>query len=164
MAVGLRGRLLLTVDGPEPVVVETDPIESFDPLAGRHPVSSVRRLTDTPASRAAGLRRYEAVVDGWLLQVNVEPAQRARLRERGTRAAQAAGTHAGISVRAQLPGRVVRVWVEPGQTVEAGQRLLAVEAMKMENEVTAPREGIVGRLPVDVGQTVELGDELVALE
>jgi biotin carboxyl carrier protein len=145
------------------VVVETDPIESFDPLAGRH-VSSVRRLTDTPASRAAGLRRYEAVVDGWLLHVNVEPAQRARLRKRGTRAAQAAGTDAGISIRAQIPGRVVRVWVERGQSVETGQRLLAVEAMKMENEVRAPREGIVGRLPVDVGQTVELGDELVALE
>ena len=46
-------------------------------------------------------------------------------------------------VKAQIPGRVVRLWVEEGDTVEAGQRLLAIEAMKMENEVRAPRAGTV---------------------
>jgi len=42
-------------------------------------------------------------------------------------------------ITAQIPGRVVRLWVAEGDTVEAGQRLLAIEAMKMENEVRAPR-------------------------
>ena len=53
--------------------------------------------------------------------------------------------------------------VTPGDTVAAGQRLLAVEAMKMENELRAPRDGVVERVEVGVGQTVELGDSLVVI-
>ncbi len=50
-----------------------------------------------------------------------------------------------------------------GDDVAAGQRLLAVEAMKMENELRAPRDGTVERVAVAVGQTVELGDPLVVI-
>lgn len=164
MAVVPRMPLRLTVDGPEPVVVETDLHDSPDRETDRHPRPLIRPLPASAAFHSAGLRGYEAVVDGWLFHVKVEPAHRARLRERATRAAEEAGAHVRVTVRAQIPGRVVRVWVEPGESVEAGQRLLAVEAMKMENEVRAPRAGVVGRLPVALGQTVDLGDELVTLE
>ncbi len=51
-----------------------------------------------------------------------------------------------------------------GDHVEAGQTLLAVEAMKMQNELRAPRSGIVGRVPASAGATVEVGDVLVVLE
>ena len=51
-----------------------------------------------------------------------------------------------------------------GEAVEAGQRLLSIEAMKMENEVIAPRAGTIARIGVVAGQTVELGDELVVIE
>ena len=61
------------------------------------------------------------------------------------------------------PGRGVSVAVEAGDTVVAGQRLLAVEAMKMENELRSPRAGIVERVAAAVGQTVELGDPLVVI-
>jgi biotin carboxyl carrier protein len=64
-------------------------------------------------------------------------------------------------VRAQIPGRITRVWVAAGDHVEAGQRLLAIEAMKMENEVRTPRAGIVESVAATVGSAVELGDELV---
>ena len=53
--------------------------------------------------------------------------------------------------------------VAPGDTVEAGQTLLAVEAMKMQNELRAPRAGTVMQMPVGTGSTVELGDVLVVL-
>ncbi len=53
--------------------------------------------------------------------------------------------------------------VEAGDTVVAGQRLLAVEAMKMENELRSPRAGTVERVAAAVGQTVELGDPLVVI-
>ncbi len=53
--------------------------------------------------------------------------------------------------------------VNPGDAVTAGDRLLAVEAMKMENEVRAPRDGIVDRVAVGPGETVELGDVLVVI-
>jgi len=68
------------------------------------------------------------------------------------------------SVRAAMPGRVLRVMVAPGQKVTARQGLLVLEAMKMENEVTAPRDGVVGQLKVAQGVTVENGDLLVVLE
>ncbi len=55
------------------------------------------------------------------------------------------------------------VAVAIGDDVEAGQRLLSVEAMKMENELRAPRAGIVERIAVGPGQTVELGDTLIVL-
>jgi biotin carboxyl carrier protein len=62
-----------------------------------------------------------------------------------------------------MPGRVARLWVVEGATVEAGQRLLAIEAMKMENEVRAPRAGTVASIGVAVDSSVELGDELLTV-
>jgi biotin carboxyl carrier protein len=56
-----------------------------------------------------------------------------------------------------MPGRVVRVLVVPGDEVQAGQGLVVVEAMKMENELKAPRSGRVLELPVRDGDTVEAG-------
>ena len=55
------------------------------------------------------------------------------------------------------------VAVAAGDAVEAGQRLLSVEAMKMENELRAPRAGTVERIAVAAGQTVELGDTLIVI-
>ena len=82
----------------------------------------------------------------------------------GRLAGRAATIHDGpIEVRAIIPGRVVSVAVAAGDAVAAGQRLLAVEAMKMENELRAPRDGTVERVAVAAGQTVELGDLLVVL-
>jgi biotin carboxyl carrier protein len=56
-----------------------------------------------------------------------------------------------------MPGKVVRVLVEKGQEVKAGASLVVVEAMKMENELRAPRAGRVVELPVREGQAVESG-------
>ena len=66
-------------------------------------------------------------------------------------------------IKAQIPGRVVRLWVAVGDAVEPGQRLLAVEAMKMENEVRAARAGTVESIGATLGGTVELGDELLVV-
>ncbi|MGH9690248.1 MAG: biotin/lipoyl-containing protein [Candidatus Acidiferrales bacterium] len=66
-------------------------------------------------------------------------------------------------VIAPLPGKVVRVLVNAGDAVEAGQELLVVEAMKMQNEVRSPKSGTVERLLVAVGQTVRTGESLVII-
>ena len=66
-------------------------------------------------------------------------------------------------MRAQIPGRVVKVWVAEGDTVEAGQRLLAIEAMKMENEIHAPHAGTVKSVKVEPGTLVERNDALLTL-
>jgi pyruvate carboxylase len=59
---------------------------------------------------------------------------------------------------------VLSVAVVAGDPVGAGDRLLVVEAMKMQNDVRAPRAGTVGRVAVAAGQTLELRDLLVELE
>ena len=57
-------------------------------------------------------------------------------------------------VKAPIPGLITRLLVESGQRVEAGQPLLVLEAMKMENEICAPRAGVLSQLHVTVGQNV----------
>ncbi len=63
-------------------------------------------------------------------------------------------------VKAMMPGRAVAVLVQEGAEVRAGQGILVLEAMKMENEIHAERDGVVRRLFVVTGQAVEGGDPL----
>ena len=67
-------------------------------------------------------------------------------------------------VKAPMPGKVVRVLVEAGQAVEAGQGLVVVEAMKMQNELKSPKSGTVAELRAEPGSTVNAGDVLVVVE
>src|SRR5688572_16010696 len=105
---------------------------------------------------AAGIERVEVVVDGWRFEVDLEGEDRARLRERATRAGGDRVRGGPLELRAIIPGRVVSVDVANGDVVEAGQRVLVVEAMKMQNEIRAPRAGTIAQLAVGAGQTVEL--------
>jgi biotin carboxyl carrier protein len=61
---------------------------------------------------------------------------------------------------APMPGKIVRLLVKAGDTVEAGQGLLVVEAMKMQNEIRSPKSGVVERLLAEEGQTVNAGEVL----
>jgi biotin carboxyl carrier protein len=65
------------------------------------------------------------------------------------------------TLRAPMPGLVVRVLVEPGQEIEAGSGLVVLEAMKMENELKAPAAGTVGAIRAQAGEPVEKGQVLV---
>jgi biotin carboxyl carrier protein len=67
------------------------------------------------------------------------------------------------TVRAMMPGRVVRILVAKGETVRKGTGLLILEAMKMENEITAAADGTVEDVFVEPGQTVEAGADLLQL-
>jgi len=69
----------------------------------------------------------------------------------------------GGIVKAPMPGLVVRVEVTKGQSVEAGEGLVVVEAMKMENELRASHAGIVEQVHVSAGDRVEKGAPLVTL-
>ena len=78
----------------------------------------------------------------------------------------ASGIHADGAARilAPMPGKVVRVLVEQGAHVEAGAGMIVVEAMKMQNEMKAPKAGVVTALNVSVGTTVNGGDVLAVIE
>jgi len=69
-----------------------------------------------------------------------------------------------VEVRAIIPGVVLAVSVAPGDRVAAGQQLLVVEAMKMQNELRSPKDGVVQRVTTGLRQTIEVGDLLVVIE
>jgi len=74
-----------------------------------------------------------------------------------------AGSHGVATLSAPMPGKVVRVLVGAGDAVEAGQGLLVVEAMKMQNEIKSPRSGQVVSIMVREGATVAAGEPLATI-
>jgi biotin carboxyl carrier protein len=109
------------------------------------------RLASAPQGTTAETR-------GRRFSVEVRDPRNAR---RGSRTALGAGRQ---NVSAPMPGKVIRVLVNKGDPVEAGQGLVVVEAMKMQNEMKASRPGRVAELRVQAGDTVGAGETLVVLE
>jgi len=72
--------------------------------------------------------------------------------------------HDRETILASMPGKIVRILVQPGETVTAGQGVIVVEAMKMQNEMKARRAGRVTAVPVREGETVAAGAILATIE
>ncbi|HUF50483.1 MAG TPA: acetyl-CoA carboxylase biotin carboxyl carrier protein subunit [Longimicrobiales bacterium] len=130
-------------------------------LPGTHVRHLLRdgRSTTVVAQRVD--ERWHMYVDGWPVTAEV-------VDER-TRALRALTQHAGAAtgprpVRAPMPGLIIRVDVAVGDRVRAGQPVVAMEAMKMENELKADGDGVVARILVEPSQAVEKGAILVELE
>ena len=124
---------------------------------------ATRVILEIPSVVAGGVRRREVLVDGFRFVVDAESERIAALRERASQG-RASSAHAGaLQVKAIIPGKVVAVSVEAGDAVTAGQQLLVVEAMKMQNELRAPRDGTIERVGVAVGVNIEIGDLLVVI-
>lgn len=98
-------------------------------------------------------------VDGETYAIQVEEQARWIIRTRGG----AAGGARGQTLTAPLPGKITRVAVGPGDRVEAGDTLVVIEAMKMENEFKASAAGTVAEVRVEAGQPVNPGDVLVVV-
>jgi biotin carboxyl carrier protein len=109
---------------------------------------------DIVAARRGG--ELWAHVSGRRLQATVE-------RARPSSAGAAGGASAG-TLRAPMAGKLLRVRVQPGETVSAGQPLLVIEAMKMENEIAAPISGVVRSVNVSAPAAVDKGAVLLELE
>jgi biotin carboxyl carrier protein len=75
-----------------------------------------------------------------------------------------AGVQGRAAIVAPMPGKIVRVLVAEGDPVEAGQGVLVVEAMKMQNELKAPRAGHVTSIAVKAGDSVNAGAVLASIE
>ena len=75
----------------------------------------------------------------------------------------AAGLAAGEVVKSPMPGNILKINVAAGQKVNEGDVLIVLEAMKMENEITATKAGTVAQVAVTKGQVVETGSPLVVI-
>lgn len=97
-------------------------------------------------------------INGERYPVTVEDPRR---RNR-TRATQSDGGR--VSITAPMPGKIVRTLAAEGDPVDAGQGILVMEAMKMQNELKAPRAGRIAALTVREGETVSAGAILAVVE
>jgi biotin carboxyl carrier protein len=113
------------------------------------------------AQKRDGRGRYTLWVDGYRFEIEALDERTRTIRD--TSAATAAPT-GPAPVRAPMPGLIVRVNVQVGDVVEAGQGVVVMEAMKMENELRATAAGRVKSIEVAPGAAVEKGTLLVALE
>ena len=97
-------------------------------------------------------------IDGHRFEVEIRDPRR------WSRQSGRQGVEGRLNVVAPMPGKIVRLLVAEGDTVEAGQGLLVVEAMKMQNEMKAPKAGRVVSLTAREGATVAASDVLAAIE
>ena len=120
------------------------------------------------------------LLDGQSFEVHVTPALEGKLKlqsgaheftaevqdPRAWRGRKHGGleTEGRQQVLAPMPGKVIRLLVKEGEPVAAGQGLIVIEAMKMQNEIRSPKSGKVERLRAKEGQTVNVGEILAWVE
>jgi pyruvate carboxylase subunit B len=104
---------------------------------------------------------YTLWLDGWRFEVEALDERTRAIRELS---GASAGPTGPAPLKAPMPGLIVRVTVQPGDQVQAGQGIVVMEAMKMENELRATAAGRVKSILVSPGTAVEKGALLVELE
>lgn len=143
----------ITVDG-----------ETVDAQITTIPGTPVRRLSAGNRSHALHVQHGDES-GAWAVHLDGERYNAQVVNER-TQAIRAMTGRTGVStgpkpVRAPMPGLIVRIDVSVGDHVRAGQGVVAIEAMKMENELKADAPGVVSRILVEPGQAVEKGAVLI---
>ena len=116
----------------------------------------VRSLPNDGASDAKG---FEVLLDGLPQTVEVVDERRHALAG----LAKGRGATGEVTLKAPMPGLVAQVLVTAGDTVERGQRVVVLEAMKMQNDLLSPRTGVVRAVRTTQGQAVNLGQPLVVI-
>jgi acetyl-CoA/propionyl-CoA carboxylase, biotin carboxylase, biotin carboxyl carrier protein len=131
-------------------------------LPAQEPPAAPPPPAEEPAAAGAG-ELYAVDVNGKRFTVRVAPVSGRRM-QRPRSGSTATARSDGAAVTSPMHGVVLRVAVEPGQAVSAGDLLMVIEAMKMENEVVAHRAGTVTSVTAGTGDTVEVGTVLATIE
>ena len=161
--VSIAGREIeVEVDGDLVTVEGTTRTTSLRAIPGtptRQLLIDGRPTALTMRSSGRGQWSLEVGGDRWDVEVVDE-----RTRHIRTLTAGADRQHGPVTLRAPMPGLVLRILAEPGQEVAAGTGLVVLEAMKMENELKSPAAGTVGAIRMQSGQAVEKGQVLVEFQ
>ena len=144
-----------TVDG-EPMKVDIVAV----PGSSVHSLVVDGRSVGLVGQRGDRSGRWQIAIAGETLQADVVDERTRAIREM----TGVGDETADKAVNAPMPGMIVRVEVGVGDKVQAGQGVVIMEAMKMENELRAPADGVVARIAVKAGDAVEKGTLLLALE
>ncbi len=103
---------------------------------------------------------WEVLLGGYLYRAQVEDEREKRLR---AAAGGSQAQNANFHLKAPMPGLVVSVPVEEGQTVQKGEVLVILESMKMQNELKSPQDGVVRRVRVQAGESVERNQVMLSV-
>ena len=118
---------------------------------------------EVEAGKAMCLDEYEAIVPAAAPAAAPVAAPAPAAAPAAPAAAAAPTVAGGDAVNAPMPGTILKVNVQPGQAVKAGEVLVVLEAMKMENEIMAPKAGTVAQVLVSKGSNVNTGDAMIVL-
>lgn len=133
-------------------------------VAGREINATVETLPDGAATIAIGRRRYRAAGlrtrAGVLVAIGPRAFEMLPIEESARRHGRGL---AAPEITAPMPGKVLKVMVKDGETVEAGQPLVVIEAMKMETTLAAESPAVIKRVRVSAGQMVDHGTVLIEL-
>jgi biotin carboxyl carrier protein len=146
------------VKGPRQVVVngKSHFLEVLEEKPGWIRVLVNRKVYLVETERSE--RLYTLRLNGKEFQYTVETPYLAKRKEAGPIAETAE------IVKSPIPGKVVAILVEEGQSVNSGDVLLLLEAMKMQNEIISPRAGIVKKIFVEEEQSVSTNEDLLVIE
>jgi biotin carboxyl carrier protein len=148
-----EGRYRMTIQGGAPRIIDARHLEGH----------VVHMLVDNASHEVDIEEESDTLavqVDGAVFRFDLLDERRMRLRKAGGKF-HVAGPQ---TVRAPMPGKIVKVLVAKGAAVTEGQGVVIIEAMKMENELRAPKAGQVAEIFVSEGQTVEHRADLVSIE
>lgn len=153
---GAPGKAQLIMDGATEEVdwTEVEPgVYSF--LAGNRSFTVSVRKQEASASVGGQRARYEVSTSGHAVQIEVEDS-----RSR-SRAATGITEEGPLDILAPMPGRIAKLLVQENAVVAKGDGLAVIEAMKMQNEIRAPRAGKIEKVNVTEGEGVEMGARLM---
>jgi len=165
-AVSLNGRplavdwRLIGAERPHAGVPGDSRADQYSLLIGRRSYEAYARVVEPEAGASSDAGRViEVYIHGRPYMVGVQDERSRAL------ASLAGGAHVAgdATIRAPMPGLVANVLAAEGAAVRRGQTVVVLEAMKMENDLTAPRAGIVKAVHVTKGQTVGQNDMLVVI-
>jgi biotin carboxyl carrier protein len=160
LGVGDDGRQRVLVDGVERAI-ELVAVESGAWLV-RDGLGQTLAFADGD-NRKVGVSIKRGAADPVVVAAEVTEARSARVAALAEQARGAVAT-GPAPVRSPMPGRVVKILVKDGERIAAGHAVVVVEAMKMENELRAPRAGVVREIRCAEGTAVEAGQDLVVVD
>ncbi|MCU7914807.1 MAG: sodium-extruding oxaloacetate decarboxylase subunit alpha [Candidatus Thiodiazotropha sp. (ex Gloverina cf. vestifex)] len=138
--------------------------DAFEPVPGNEPAPvAAAAPAPAPAAPAGGPEAYQVEVNGVTYNVKVSPAGAVTEVAPAAAAAPAPASSGGANITAPLSGNIHTIKVAAGQSVNTGDVVMVLEAMKMETEVRATSSGTVAQILVKEGDAVQIGTPLLSL-